>query len=186
MLSKAGRAALTAVFFIAAGCAGDGVAEPADAPASVEQASPDFSHEFHDGVGPEERAWLERQRRQANGEIQVAALAYAPIEANLVLDRFGGPSGAEIALASPQSHRIEFLKGGAARVAIWVGGRYLPKVFTAVESRQGSRICLARTRGWTGGCLTITTNGQDFRCRYLWNNGSSGETACRVTPIRAG
>ena len=111
---------------------------------------------------------------------------FAPVSASSVFDQFGGSAGAELKLAYPQSHKIQFLKGGAARVSIWDGARYLPKVFTAVESRKGSQVCLARTRGWTGGCLTIKSNGRDLRCRYLWNNGASGETACRVTPIRAG
>jgi hypothetical protein len=186
MLSKPGRGALAVAFFLMAGCGG-GVAEPADSSSEATQPPPQFSDEFVDGIGPEERAWLERQRRQTNGStagVEVADYSYAPIAADLVLDVFGGPSGAEVALAHPQAHRIQFLKGGAARVAVWDGARYLPHVFTAVESRQGPRICLARTRGWTGGCLTITTNGQDFRCEYLWNNGASGETACRVAPIR--
>ncbi len=118
-------------------------------------------------------------------DVKVAA-SFAPVSAASVFDQFGGASGAELKLGSPQSHKIQFLKGGAARVSIWDGRRYLPKVFTAVESRDGPRVCLARTRGWTGGCLTIKAKGQDFRCRYLWNNGASGETACRITPIRPG
>lgn len=185
MLSKTGCGALGLAFILTAGCAGDGVADPAGPAANPVSAAPDHSGEFIDGVGPEERAWLERQRQIPGGEVEVAGLTYAPVSADLVLDRFGGPSGAEIALAHPQAHKIQFLKGGAARVSIWDGTRYLPNVFTAVESRQGARICLARTRGWTGGCLTISTNGRDFLCEYLWNNGASGETACRVTPIRS-
>lgn len=120
-----------------------------------------------------------------NAGLKIAG-AYAPVSASKVLDQFGGAAGAEVKLGRPQSHKIQFLKGGAARVAIWDGSRYRPRVFTAVETQDGSRVCLARTRGWTGGCLTIKTNGQDFRCRYLWNNGASGETACRVAPIRKG
>jgi hypothetical protein len=187
MLSKTGGGALAVAFFLMTGCGG-GVAEPVGSPAESAQSQPDFSSEFVNGIGPEERAWLERQRRQSNGSnagVEVADYSYAPIAADLVLDVFGGPSGAEVSLAHPQAHRIQFLTGGAARVHIWDGTRYLPSVFTAVESRQGARICLARTRGWTGGCLTLTTNGSDFRCEYLWNNGASGETACQVTPIRA-
>lgn len=113
----------------------------------------------------------------------VVMAKFAPVSAASALNRVASASGAEIVLARPQSHKIQFLRGGAARVAIWDGARYLPHVFTSIESRDGSRICLARTRGWTGGCLTIKSNGHDFRCRYLWNNGSSGETACRLTPI---
>ena len=116
----------------------------------------------------------------------VVTAKFAPISAASALNKVASASGAEIALAYPQRHKIQFLRGGAARVSIWDGARYLPKVFTSIESRQGSRICLARTRGWTGGCLTIKSNGKDFRCRYLWNNGASGETSCRLTPIRAG
>jgi hypothetical protein len=188
MLSRLGRMALALTLFLTAGCGG-GVADPARSAAETSQTTPDFSDEFIDGVGPEERAWLERQRRQANGSVagvEATNFSYAPIAADLVLDVFGGPSGAEVALAHPQAHRIQLLEGGAARVHIWDGTRYLPSVFTAVESRQGARICLARTRGWTGGCLMLTTNGRDFRCEYLWNNGASGETACQVSPIRAG
>lgn len=112
--------------------------------------------------------------------------AYSPVSASQVIGEFGGASGAEVRMSSPQSHKIQFLKGGAARVAIWDGTRYLPRVFTAVESWDGSRVCLARTRGWTGGCLTIKSNGRDLRCRYMWNNGATGETGCRVDPIRKG
>ena len=187
MLSMMGQRALAVAFFLTAGCGG-GVAEPVDSSSAAARSQPDFSDEFVGGMGPEERAWLERQRREANGStagLEVADYSYAPIAADLVLDVFGGPSGAEVSLDHPQAHRIQFLTGGAARVHIWDGTRYLPSVFTAVESRQGARICLARTRGWTGGCLTLTTNGSDFRCEYLWNNGASGETACQVTPIRA-
>jgi hypothetical protein len=120
------------------------------------------------------------------GENVVMARAYAPVSATKVLQQFGGASGAEVKMAHPQAHKIQFLKGGVARVAIWDGRQYMPHVFTSVESHEGSRVCLASTRGWTGGCLTLTSNGQDFRCRFLWNNGSTGETACRVTPIREG
>lgn len=116
----------------------------------------------------------------------VVTAKFTPVSANEVLDEFGGSSGAEVKLAHPQSHRIQFLKGGAARVHIWNGSRYMPSIFTAVESREDSRVCLKRTRGWTGGCVSISTNGEDFRCRYLWNNGASGVISCRVTPIRAG
>ena len=187
MLRNLGRVALFLAFFLTAGCSGDAASEHAAPAASpTPQPAADFSDEFIDGVGPEERAWLARQRQLANGEIQVSGLTYAPISADQVLSHFGGASGAEISLAPPQSHRIQFLSGAAARVFIWDGTRYLPSVFTAVESRQGARVCLARTRGWTGGCLTMTTDGERFRCAYLWNNGASGETACRVTPVRAG
>jgi len=114
----------------------------------------------------------------------VVARAYAPVSANEMLHRHSGSVGVELKLGQPQGHRIEFLKGGAARVAIWDGQRYLPRLFTAVESREGSKICLARTRAWTGGCLTIRSNGEDLRCGYLWNNGSSGETSCGLRPMR--
>lgn len=190
MLSRPGRLALILASMLVAGCSGDAVSEHA-APATSPPPQPaaDFSDEFIDGMGPEERAWLARQRQSAGGAggaVETTELSYAPISTDLVFDVFGGTSGAEVAMAAPQSHRIQFLNGGAARVFIWDGTRYLPSVFTAVESRQGARVCLARTRGWTGGCLTIATDGQRFRCAYLWNNGASGETACRVTPVRAG
>ncbi len=116
----------------------------------------------------------------------VVTAKFAPVSANEVLDRFGGASGTEVKLGHPQSHRIQFLKGGAARVHIWNGSRFMPGIFTAVESREDSRVCLARTRGWTGGCVSISSDGEDFRCRYLWNNGSSGVIGCRVKPIKAG
>ncbi len=193
MLSRLGRVALALTFLQTAGCSGDAVSESAAPPTSpapqLGKPSPDFSGEFVNGIGPEERAWLESQRRRTKtttSRIYVDEVTYAPISAELILRKFGGRSGAEIALDQPQAHRIQFLNGGAARVAIWDGYRYLPNVFTSVESRQGARICLARTRGWTGGCLTLTTNGRDFRCGYLWNNGASGETGCRVAPVRAG
>ncbi len=118
-------------------------------------------------------------------ELAVAG-AYSPVSASNVIKKFGGASGAEVKMGRPQSHKIQFLKGGAARVAIWDGRRYLPRVFTSVESWDGSRVCLARTRGWTGGCLTLKSNGESLRCRYTWNNGAHGETACRVEPIRKG
>lgn len=116
---------------------------------------------------------------------KINLVTFSPVSVSSVLDEFGGAFGAELKMGHPQSHKIQFLKGGAARVSIWDGHRYLPKVFTSVESREGSRVCLARTRGWTGGCLTIRSNGQDLRCRFLWNNGARGETACRITPMRA-
>ena len=173
-----------------AACGGGGqdqVGDPTPQTAATAPPAQDFSDEFVNGVGPEERAWLERQIQQAAAAgDQVEPAAFTPISAQRALDRFGGASGAEVALAPPQSHRVQFLKGGAARVYIWDGTRYRPSVFTAVESRQGARICLARTRGWTGGCLTLASNGRDFLCSYLWNNGSGGEIPCRVTPIRTG
>lgn len=190
MLGRVGRGTLILVLVLVAGCSGDAASEsaaPAVSPAP-EPAPQDFSNEFIDGIGPEERAWLARQRGGApgSGQVDVAPLVFEPVSADVILSRFGGSSGAEVALAYPQSHRIQFLKGGAARVHIWDGSRYRPGIFTSVESRQGSRICLARTRGWTGGCLTMLTNGRNFLCQYLWNNGASGEIDCRVTPIRAG
>ena len=115
----------------------------------------------------------------------IVLAAFSPVSVSSTLDQVGGPAGAELKLGRPQSHRIEFLRGGAARVAIWDGSRYRPKVFTSVESKEGSRICLARTRGWTGGCLTIRSNGEEYRCRYLWNNGARGETSCTFRPMRA-
>lgn len=121
----------------------------------------------------------------AAAEDLTVAGAYSPVSANELLRRHSGSAGVELKLDHPQGHRIEFLKGGAARVAIWDGGRYLPKLFTSVKSRDGAKICLARTRAWTGGCLTIRSNGQDLRCGYLWNNGAHGETACRLRPMRA-
>jgi len=177
MLSRTGRRALAVVFFLVSGCSGGGGGDAASAPSGTTASG---------GPEPEERAWLERQRQLAQGGTEVAALPFAPVQAVDVLARYGGPSGAEVALDYPQSHRIQFLKGGAARVAIWDGTRFLTPVFTSVESRQGDRLCLARTRGWTGGCLTLSSNGQDFLCQFLWNNGASGEIGCRVTPIRQG
>ncbi len=193
MLSRARVGAIGAIFMIAAGCGGGDPApntSGGEASATSGPSSTDYSGEFVNGVGPEQRAWLERQRGASvgsgqSGQVDVAPLTYGPASAELILDRFGGASGAEVALAHPQSHRIQFLKGGAARVYIWDGARHRPSVFTSVESRQGARICLARTRGWTGGCLTMLTNGQDFLCQYLWNNGATGKIGCRVTPIRA-
>ena len=119
-------------------------------------------------------------------EAKLTTANFAPVTASHAIGRLGGVSGAELKLSSPQSHSIQFLKGGAARVAIWDGYRYLPRVFTSVESQNGNQVCLARTRNWTGGCLTITSNGQNLRCRYLWNNGARGETACRITPLQPG
>lgn len=115
-----------------------------------------------------------------------AALIAASAASVSKADPLADASGAELKMAFPQMHKIQFLEGGAARVAIWDGRRYRPRVFTAVESQQGSRICLARTRGWTGGCVTIRSAGPGMRCRYLWNNGASGETACRLEPIQPG
>jgi len=115
--------------------------------------------------------------------VWAAGSNYGDITAVEVIHVNGGPAGAELTLDRPQGHKIQFLRGGAARVSIWDGTRYLPKVFTSVESREGSRVCLARTRGWTGGCLTFRSNGSILRCGYLWNNGARGETICHVRPI---
>ena len=112
-----------------------------------------------------------------------AAGKYERISAVEIIHVNGGPGGAEIALDHPQGHKIQFLRGGAARVSIWDGTRYRPKVFTAVESREGSQVCLARTRGWTGGCLDFRSNGSTLKCQYLWNNGARGETVCHVRPL---
>ena len=66
MLGRKGRRALSVAFFLIAGCGGGG-AEPVATPSDSAQSQPDFSNEFVGGIGPEERAWLERQRREANG-----------------------------------------------------------------------------------------------------------------------
>jgi hypothetical protein len=115
--------------------------------------------------------------------VWAASNKYSSITAVEVIHMNSGPAGAELTLDRPQGHKIQFLRGGAARVSIWDGTRYLPKVFTSVESREESRVCLARTRGWTGGCLTFRSNGSIIRCGYLWNNGARGETICHVRPM---